>query len=356
MESTVGGLHTRERDILALGSAEVSELLAGKEQEIMRVVSDAYEAHGRGETSLPFSTFLRFQENPANRMIALPARLGGDVNAAGVKWISSFPGNVEHGLDRASAVLILNATATGRPKAILEGSVISAKRTAGSAALAARALQREPICVAGLIGCGPINFEIIRFVQAACPTVSKVLVYDVDHRRARAFWQQCRMRIPTLDVDVASSREDVLRAASLISFATSAGKPYINDLKACRPGSVVLHISLRDLSTGVLLSNDNVVDDADHVCRAQTSLHLAELEVGHRGFIRCTLADILSGRAAARVADDDRLVVFSPFGLGILDVAVGEYVFQQACSQRKGSLIPSFLPASWEQACVAASG
>jgi N-[(2S)-2-amino-2-carboxyethyl]-L-glutamate dehydrogenase len=109
-----------------------------------------------------------------------------------------------------------------------------------------------------------------------------------------------------------------------------------------------LHVSLRDIAPELVLSNDNIVDDVDHVCRAQTSVHLAEQKTGRRDFIRGTLGEILNGQCAAR-SDDRDLVIYSPFGLGILDVALGEYLFQQAVAKQIGLPVPSFFPHSWKR-------
>jgi ornithine cyclodeaminase len=243
--------------------------------------------------------------------------------------------------------VILNSPRTGHPEAIIEGSIISAKRTAASAALAAQWLHdgRQPVNV-GFLGCGLINFETARFLLAVFPNLTTCFAYDLDARRAHDFAARCQSLAEQVRVEVVPDVPALLRNATLLSIATTAAQPYINDLAGCAPGSTILHISLRDLAPEVILAADNIADDIDHVCRAQTSLHLTEQLVGHRNFIRCNLADILRGAAPAR-RDAESIAVFSPFGLGVLDLAVGKLVCDRALKQSRGSLISSFLPASW---------
>ena len=337
-----------EGDILVLCGKDAQALLEGRELEIMRTVRVAYIAHALGESSLPHSTFLNFPNEQRNRIIALPAYLGAEFGVAGVKWISSFPHNLSRGMDRASAVVILNSLETGWPEAILEGSVISAKRTAASAALAALALaDGERLAGVAMVGCGLINFEIARFLKAACPSLKNLYLFDLSSERAAKFKENCEATFEGVTAEVVADLSNALGRAPVISLATTAVKPHISSLSACAPGSVILHISLRDLTPEVILDCDNIVDDVEHVCRAQTSVHLAEQLTGDRGFIRCALADILTGVAQAR-KDRESLAVFSPFGLGVLDLAVAKLVRDLGVKQERGAVIKSFLPKPWD--------
>jgi N-[(2S)-2-amino-2-carboxyethyl]-L-glutamate dehydrogenase len=336
-----------ERDILLLRGDEVDFLLKGRETELIEQVSLAYKAHAKALTSLPHSVFLRFPGNDRNRIIALPAFLGDEFGVAGIKWVSSFPGNAEIGLERASAVLILNSIETGRPEAIIEASMINAKRTAASAALAARILvQGEAVERIGLIGCGRINFETARFLLSTFAMVKELVVFDVDPEQAAIFKAACSGFAQ--NIQVASEARKVLAACPVVSFATTALTPWVSDVGECAPGTVILHISLRDLSPQVILSCDNVVDDPDHVTRAQTSVHLAREIVGNNSFLRCTLGEVLTGRAAPR-RDSSSVVVFSPFGLGILDLAVGKFLCDLARKGGIGSTVNSFFPDRWAE-------
>lgn len=334
-------------DVLILKGEEVRSLLQGREAELIQVVRRAYIAHANGNISLPHSTFLRFPDDPGNRIIALPAYLGEEFELAGVKWISSFPANIDKGLDRASGILLLNSARTGRIEAILDASIINAKRTAASAVLAAQTLQvAVALTSVGLIGCGVINLEIAKFTLATFASARKFVLFDLSAPHAAQFKERCHELFGDIEIEIAPDVETVFKHCSLVSFATTAAEPTIDDLSSCLAGSAILHVSLRDLTPKVILACDNIVDDTDHVCRAQTSIHLTEQLVGNRDFIRCHLSDILVGRAPGRKSEPD-IAVFSPFGLGILDIAVGKFTVELARKNGVGTLIPAFLPEPW---------
>ncbi|MEV0260331.1 2,3-diaminopropionate biosynthesis protein SbnB [Streptomyces sp. NPDC050617] len=329
--------------MLIIRHTDVGDILQGAEERIVDAVDAAYRLHDQGRSALPHSVFLRFPDAPRDRVIGLPGYLGGEPATAGMKWIASFPGNLERGLERASAVVVLNDTRTGRPLALIEGSRISAKRTAASAALAARLLTGEP-APAGvtLVGCGVINLEVLRFLRATLPSITDVTLYDQDVRRAGRFAAQCATLAPDAVITVAEDLDAALAAHRLVSLATTAAEPY-TDLAACAPGTTVLNVSLRDIAPTTLLCARNVVDDADHVCRERTSVHLAEQVAGNRDFIDASIGQLLN-KDVELDRTTDGLTVFSPFGLGILDLALARLVHTEAAGRGLGVAVDGFLP------------
>ncbi|MFJ8147804.1 2,3-diaminopropionate biosynthesis protein SbnB [Streptomyces sp. NPDC096094] len=329
--------------MIVIRHADVESILDGREADNVRTVAEAYRLHASGQTAVPHSVFLRFPGHDRDRIIGLPAYRGGDRPVAGMKWISSFPANIESGLRRASAAILLNSLATGHPEALVEGSVISAMRTAASAALAAELLTRDarPTGVA-LIGCGVINQEVLRHLRAVLPELTGVTLFDRSRARAEEFAGRLAADAPGLRVAYADSLDEALGAHPLISFATTAGVPHTG-LDAVRPGSLVLHVSLRDLHPEALLGAHNIVDDADHVCRERTSPHLAEQLTGNRDFIDASIGELLNGdREFVRVPG--RTTVFSPFGLGVLDMALAAAVHEEAAAKGLGVRVDGFLP------------
>ncbi|MBO4254876.1 2,3-diaminopropionate biosynthesis protein SbnB [Streptomyces griseorubiginosus] len=318
-----------------ISGEQVQQALHGRESEIAELVEAVYLLHGAGESVNPPSYFLRFPDRPASRIIALPASLGGPLRVDGLKWISSFPENTRSGLPRASAVLILNDPETGYPFACLESSVISATRTAASAALAADRLSRSrprPTRV-GFVGTGLIARYIHTHLTATGWEFEETGVYDVSSRSAAGFRGYLERTGAKGRIGVHEDAESLVRASDLLVFATVAAEPHVHDPSWFAHRPLVLHVSLRDLDPRILLDSANYVDDVEHCLKAQTSPYLAEQLTGGRDFLDGTLHDVLTGRASV---PGDRTVVFSPFGLGVLDLAVGRFVHDEVA--RRGGL------------------
>jgi ornithine cyclodeaminase len=325
----------------AIGAREVRSVLDGREGALIDLVRATYLQHAAGETVNPPSTFLRFPDRPTSRIIALPASIGSEARVDGIKWISSVPDNRVRGMPRASAVVILNDPVTGFPYAVLETGLISAARTAASAALAAEALtatRPRPRSV-GFVGAGLIARSVHRFLVRSGWEFDRVGVYDLLPGQARQFAADVASGWPDGGVTVHDTLAEAVSRHDLVVFATVAPQPHVGDARLFAHHPVVLHLSLRDLATDVVLGAANVVDDVDHCLRAATSVHLAAEQAGHRDFLIGTLADVLRGRTEPPA---DRTIVFSPFGLGVLDLAFAKAVYDAVAAD--GSLvdIPDF--------------
>jgi ornithine cyclodeaminase len=321
----------------------VETVIGDKRDQVFDAVATAYRLHASGDAVNPDSYFLRFPDKPSARIIALPAHLGGAVQKSGIKWISSFPENRAHNLARASAVLILNDAATGYPLACMEASLISATRTAASAALAAEHMSPNPFAgTLAVIGTGIIARTTVDWLLYRGWKFRKIALYDLDSREAGHFAKWLREQ-HGVEADIQDRLDGAVRDTSLVLFTTTAGEPYLTDPKLFAHSPTVLHLSLRDIGVNVILAAQNIVDDVDHCLKARTSLHLAEMQTGNRSFVAGNLVDVLDRRVAP---DPKRPRIFSPFGLGVLDLAVGNLVLEAAISSGKAIAVPDFFSSS----------
>jgi N-[(2S)-2-amino-2-carboxyethyl]-L-glutamate dehydrogenase len=321
-----------------VSGASVANILADGKDQVLDAVRQAYLLHHQGRTVNPNSYFLRFPDRLRDRVIALPAYVDGTINQIGIKWIASFPDNLAIGLERASAVIILNDSATGYPVACLEGSKISAHRTAASAVLAATELACD--AQAGrlaFVGTGVIARTILAYLRAVDFPMAEVTCFDIAADRAREFMTYATA-LTEAPVREAECIGQAIECDTVI-FATTTSVPYVDADVKLRPGQLLLNISLRDLPPELLPDAYNIVDDIDHCLRAGTSPHLAEQLTGSRDFVTGTLGGVLAGEV--RLAAD-RPVIFSPFGLGTLDLAVGSLVLAEARRRGVALAIPGF--------------
>ena len=319
---------------------EISNYLDQETESVLKIVEETYLMHKNGFTNNPDSYFLKFPDNDKDRIIALPASINDpNIQIAGIKWIASYPGNIEKNLQRASATMILNDYRTGYPLALLEASQISAHRTAASGAITVGALSERgrEINTVTLVGCGVLGQKTIHYLVSLGFDIKELMVYDLNEKYAERFvekndqFEKCR---------ISSTLKEAFES-DLIILTTTSVDPYIDigDIDIKR--QIILNISLRDLHPIIIENSLNVVDDIDHCLKAQTSCHLTEQKLGNRDFINAVIADVLDGSFED---DTSKPIVISPFGLGVLDLALAYHIYKYKYDDASTVDIEGFLP------------
>src|SRR5688572_14847547 len=218
-------------ELSIINGKTISDIIRAHRADCIDVVREAYLSHANGQSVNPDSYFLRFPEKPDCRIIALPAYLGNGFHVAGLKWIASYPGNIQRGFPRASAVLVLNSYETGYPFAVLESSIISAARTAASAVLAAYWLNGKSRRVQslGIVGTGFIARYVYDFLIDTGWEIGDVRLYDTSAVESEKFRNTaCRLERHRT-VTVASEVNQLLSDSDVIVFTTVASAPHIAD-------------------------------------------------------------------------------------------------------------------------------
>lgn len=321
-------------NILIIDGSTVKEFLSFN--DVKKIIRQTYLLHEEGKTVLPHSIFLR--PDSQNRIIGLPATVGGDINVSGIKWVSSYPDNYLQGIPRASSMIILNDAQTGYPLCCINGTFINLLRTSCSAFLVAeKFFQEKTVKSLGIVGTGAIASCFIDCIKYfGTISVNEIKVYDKKVQQSEKFIQEKKL----LKASITNSVEQLIKECDAILFATTADEPYIFDTMPFKHNPLVLNISLRDLDAEIILQSNNIVDDADHVNRENTSIHLAIKKSGDLTFINGSIAEYFQNKIQF---DINKPTILSPFGLGILDVAIGKYIYDLALQQDKGIVINNFL-------------
>lgn len=291
------------------------------------VIEEAAAAFAAGECAQPIKPYLKYGDE-RNRIIAMPAFVSRPVRAAGLKWIASFPGNIEIGLPRANSVTILNDPDTGVPVAIVKGSLISAIRTAAVSGTLLRKLvaEREKPLRVGLIGMGPIGRMHVHMLNGLLgDRISGIAAFD----RRDVQVEEWLTGVPSIiPVEKAASWQEAYRGADVVFTCTAAPERYIDE--PAKPDAILMHVSLRDYQLDALSNVGTIIVDSwEEICRADTDTERLHLYAGLQASDTMTLADALA-LPLEQVVRPAGPTLFTPMGLAVFDVAVAAHYAETA--------------------------
>ena len=217
-------------EVLTLTGDDVRRLL--DPDALLDALADAFAALSRGEVDAPPRAQLA---SAGGIVLSMPAhRAGGPF---GVKLVSVFESNAERGLPTHMAIVALLDEETGAPLALVDGTSITAARTAGASALSCRLLARPDSRVLAIVGGG---------VQARAHLAAIPRTRPIDEVRVASVAPAEVPALVALDPRArpAGSIEEAVRGADVVALCTSSPGPVI-DPAWVGPGTHVTSVGYR---------------------------------------------------------------------------------------------------------------
>ncbi|UUX97162.1 ornithine cyclodeaminase family protein [Aquabacterium sp. J223] len=295
-----------------------------------RLIPALREAFAAGDTVVPPRQVLALPGlvgAPGVTSLVMPAWQGRHY---AVKTVNIAPGNAASGLPGLHAVVTLFDAQTGVPLAVLDGGVVTARRTAAASALAGSWLapRGRPLHLL-VVGAG----AVARLLPMAWREVRPLATVSVWARRteqARALAMHWRSL--GLIAEAADRLDDAVAEADVVSTATLAAEPLIEG-RRLKPGA---HLDLIGGFTPAMREADDDcfrgaglwIDQPEALAKSGDLLGPMARGVFGAGDVRGTLSSLARGEAPGRRSDEER-TVFKSVGTALEDLTAARLAIER---------------------------
>lgn len=295
-----------------------------------RELIDALRAAFRGGCEMPVRHHhhVRVDQRPDGTLLLMPAwREGGTM---GLKCLTVFPGNPAAGLSTIMGFYALMDATTGQLRAMMDATVLTAKRTAGTSALAASYLAREDASRLLIVGTGTLAPYMVR-AHAAIRPIERVTVFGRSREKVQAMI--ATLNDASFETVAAESLESAVANADIVCCATTATAPLVRGAWL-KPGT---HLDLvgafkpdmREADTDAVAKARVYVDSrAGAMHEAGDILIPLEEGVITEGHVVADLFELVRGERPGRSSPHE-ITLFKSVGMALEDLAAAELAYNR---------------------------
>ena len=258
----------------------------------------------------------------------------------GVKWVSVFPNNPKlYNKQNVSGVILLSEIKTGFPFAIVDGTLITALRTACLGAIGAKYLARKDSSVYGTIGTGEQAKTHFLVMKTLFPNIKTCYVSSRSNESELRFIETMKTKFDDVEFITCNGDYDLAaRNADIIVTAVSCQAPLLK-ADSIKPGAFYCHVGGWEDEYGVALKADKIVCDDWSSLKHRGSPTIARMY--EKGLLKdsdiyANLSDIISGKKVGRETESE-FNYFNSIGLSFVDVAVANYFYKEVTSKGLGT-------------------
>lgn len=302
-------------------------------EAVLEAVEVAFAAYTAGKTRTPLRVGV---ETAVGVLLAMPCAIE-EPEALGTKVVSIFRGNKVRGLPTLTSLYLLSDAGTGAPLAVMDGTYLTAIRTAAGSAVATKYLARPDAQTLGVFGTGVqarYHVETIRRVRP----IRRVLAVGTSPESAERFAAWVR---ETTGLDAAPSTPTEASGADVLAVCTTSSTPVVDDASVW-PGTHVNAVGAFTPTTrelpGALVGRARVFADTRAGVLAEAGDVRLAVDEGLMSLDRLAgeLGQVVLGQVAGRTSAQE-ITVYKSVGAAFLDAATARLAFERAASAGVGS-------------------
>jgi len=316
--------------VLILSAQDVERLL--DIDRLVDALADAMADLSAGRASMPARVAAQVQQEDG-LLAVMPAHLPS-AGTLGAKLVSVFPRNEDRGIPSHQAVIAAFDPATGTPVALMDGTYITAARTAAGSALATRLLARRDASVLAILGTGVQARSHARAIPRAMPDTSEVRIAGRTRERAEAL--AAELDAAGLPARAAGSFQEAQSGADVVCATTHSPHPVVLRRwlsRGAHVNSVGFNVQGREVD-GDTVAEALVVVESRHSALAEPPAGANDLTwVIRDGRLSpedvVEIGELVTGARTGR-SSDDQITLYRSVGVAVEDVAAAALVLRAA--------------------------
>lgn len=325
-------------NMLLLNKEDIRSVFSMK--DAIETDKECYRLFNEGKFDVPLRAVI---SGTHGNFLFMPAYCE-DMGAAGLKIVNIMPGNTARGLPASIGQVLLIDGETGVVKALMDGTYVTALRTAAASGAAFDLFGRKDAEIGAVIGTGSQAMCQLEAMLSA-RNLREVRVAARNYEKTKAFVESASEQLASYGTKIIAcdNTDAAVDGADLVILVTVSGTP-VCSAEYFKPGCTISAVGaytydMQELDPAVFAKCGKLYFDSVDAVLSESGDILRPLDEGTLTKDQFTgdIGEYILGKIPGRESDDE-IIVFENVGMGALDLMTAARIYEKAVAEGIGTI------------------
>ena len=328
--------------MIILNKEDIQKCLPMK--EAIEVCKKSLKDYSENKTNIPLRINLPVEKYNGQALF-MPGKISSNEEKVGIKIVSVYPNNAQYNLPSVPSTVLMIDSKTGIVNGLLDGTYLTALRTAALQGAATDLLARKDSKVATLIGTGGQAFEQARALLTV-RNLEELRVVGRNFEKTKKFVEKLKNELSEFSTNILAYEHanDAVIDSDIITTVTTSTTPTF-DAKYVKDGTHINGIGsftpdMIELPTELINKNNKIYFDTNDGVLSEAGDILLPLDNGliTKNDFKGELGDLVLNPAIGR-ENNNEITIFKSVGTAVLDIACGYEIISKAQELNLGTKV-----------------